>query len=190
MSRPRGFTVGDVVVRAKELFWERGYQGTAISDLEVATGLHRSSLYQAFGSKERLFEAALDNYIETFMGPLLSPMRGRDARRGQLEDFYERLGALFRGDEVVSRRGCLWVNTLAEFTATRDAAIAQASAYRSLLSDAFSNALRAEPWPRALVQHRTRMLVATTFGLWLLVRIDAGEAALAADAARAEVHSW
>ena len=46
MGRPKGYDRDDVVVAARDLFWERGYEATSISDLEQRTGLNRSSLYQ------------------------------------------------------------------------------------------------------------------------------------------------
>lgn len=40
-------------------FLETGYEGTSIDDLVSATGLHRGSLYSAFGSKRGIFLAVL-----------------------------------------------------------------------------------------------------------------------------------
>lgn len=45
-----------------EVFWERGYEGTSISDLSAAMGIHPPSLYATFGSKEDLFRAAVALY--------------------------------------------------------------------------------------------------------------------------------
>jgi AcrR family transcriptional regulator len=44
------------------VFWERGYDGTSIADLLDAMELNPPSLYAAFGSKERLFRAAVERY--------------------------------------------------------------------------------------------------------------------------------
>jgi AcrR family transcriptional regulator len=45
-----------------EVFWERGYDGAAISDLTAAMGIGAPSLYAAFGSKEQLFREAVERY--------------------------------------------------------------------------------------------------------------------------------
>jgi len=45
-----------------EAFWEKGYEATSLSDLCACTGLHKGSLYQAFGDKHELFMQALRHY--------------------------------------------------------------------------------------------------------------------------------
>ena len=48
--------------RAMEVFWERGYEGTSISDLTAALGIGAPSLYAAFGCKEEIFREAVELY--------------------------------------------------------------------------------------------------------------------------------
>lgn len=59
MGRNRTFDEADVIERCAAAFRSTGYEGTSIDDLVQATGLHRGSLYKAFGSKRGLFLEAL-----------------------------------------------------------------------------------------------------------------------------------
>ena len=51
MARPKDYDRDDVLISARDLFWEQGYEATSITELEERTGLNRSSLYREFGSK-------------------------------------------------------------------------------------------------------------------------------------------
>ena len=63
MGRPRNFDEASAVAAATQVFCERGYDGTSIDDLVQALGVHRGSLYQAFGSKRGLWLRALREYV-------------------------------------------------------------------------------------------------------------------------------
>jgi len=64
VGRPRKFDMEHVLNLAMETFWAKGYEATSMADLMAATGLHKGSIYQAFGSKHELFIAALRRYLE------------------------------------------------------------------------------------------------------------------------------
>ena len=61
-GRPREFCVDHALAQALRVFWEKGYEGTSLTDLTEAMGITRPSLYAAFGNKESLFRKALDLY--------------------------------------------------------------------------------------------------------------------------------
>jgi AcrR family transcriptional regulator len=62
-GRPRKFDTDTVLDLVRDTFWRYGYAGTSMDQLAAATGLHKPSLYGAFGDKKQLFLAALDNYL-------------------------------------------------------------------------------------------------------------------------------
>src|SRR6266404_2363210 len=64
LGRPRAFDIEKTLERALQVFWEKGYEGSSLSDLTEAMGINRPSLYAAFGNKEALFRKALDRYVE------------------------------------------------------------------------------------------------------------------------------
>ena len=63
MGRPRAFVEHEVLDAAMHVFWRHGYEASSIAELRGATGLSAASLYGAFGSKEGLFERAIEHYI-------------------------------------------------------------------------------------------------------------------------------
>jgi AcrR family transcriptional regulator len=63
MGRNRSYDEAEVLARAAGAFLRSGYEGTSIEELVTATGLHRGSLYQAFGSKRGLFVSCLRSAV-------------------------------------------------------------------------------------------------------------------------------
>lgn len=53
-------TKRDIVQKAATLFNQKGYEGTALSDLMQATGLKKGGIYRHFDSKEQLASEAFD----------------------------------------------------------------------------------------------------------------------------------
>ncbi len=94
------------------VFWSRGYHGTALPDLLRATKLSRGSLYAAFGDKHSLFLRALDRYIDDAVrrmdSELAPPRNPIDGLRAYLAGYVERTSG------ANGRRGCLLVATAME----------------------------------------------------------------------------
>jgi AcrR family transcriptional regulator len=61
-GRPLSFDRDAALEAAMQLFWERGYEASSISDLTAAMGITPPSLYTAFGDKEQLFLEAIERY--------------------------------------------------------------------------------------------------------------------------------
>ena len=63
-GRPRSFDERAVVDAAQAMFWKDGAGGVSLDQLSAATGLHKPSIYGAFGGRPGLYVAALDAYID------------------------------------------------------------------------------------------------------------------------------
>lgn len=101
----KSFDVEDAVVTARDLFWERGYDGTGISDLEAAMGIGRKSLYDTFGSKRALYLRALEKYADTVIQSICEGL-GREGA-GPLANLERVLGKLQKHHGGKGSLGCL-----------------------------------------------------------------------------------
>jgi AcrR family transcriptional regulator len=61
-GRPRGFDADVVLGQVRDTFWRHGYAGTSMDQLSAATGLHKPSLYGAFGDKKQIYMETLQRY--------------------------------------------------------------------------------------------------------------------------------
>ncbi|GAA0456529.1 TetR/AcrR family transcriptional regulator [Streptomyces sp. NPDC046215] len=125
MARQRGFDTADALSKVMELFWEKGYEATSVTDLCETTGLGRGSLYAAFGSKQELYERSLRQYVDVTMHHLRDQLSRRVPLRQAVRDLL-----LDRIDESLAageRPGCLLVGAIVERSAhdTATARIAQ-----------------------------------------------------------------
>ncbi|MFT5412023.1 MAG: AcrR family transcriptional regulator [Verrucomicrobiales bacterium] len=68
MARPRSIPEEESLERALKLFWDKGFDRTSIADLGKVLGVGPSSIYNAFGSKEALYQRALGHYMQTHTG--------------------------------------------------------------------------------------------------------------------------
>ena len=88
-GRPRSFDEDQAIDAAMRVFWEKSFEGTAMTDLTDATGLSRSSIHAAFGSKEGLFLKAVERYKSGQMKHIPKALAEPTLRRA--------IEALFRG---------------------------------------------------------------------------------------------
>lgn len=139
MARPAQFHEPDVLTRSMLLFWRQGFAATSIRDLEQATGLKASSLYNRFQSKEQLFAQALEHYIERVVRFRIDRYLQREDALAGLRRFFETTYD-YIGDKRPAM-ACLLTNTALE-KASDDAAVrAQLDRGTALLRQAFTQCL-------------------------------------------------
>ena len=83
-GRPRTFDPDAALRQALDLFWERGYEGTSISDLAAAMGIASASIYACFGSKEALFRQTMALYGATAGQPPRRALSEQPAARAAI----------------------------------------------------------------------------------------------------------
>lgn len=119
-GRPLEFDPEKALQQAMFLFWSRGYEGTSTADLLLAMGLSKSSLYQAFGSKQALFQRCLDVYGEMTLEHMHKAFEVTQSPKQFVLDVIHATATHRPGPgEPV---GCLLVNTACELGAESDIA--------------------------------------------------------------------
>lgn len=112
MPWEKTFEVRDAIDKAMHVFWTKGYVDTSIADLLEATGLKRSSLYNAFGGKRDLFIKALRKYDRENSRATLNRLEEIEDPRQAIQTLFER--AIQEALTDPDRKGCLLVNTSLE----------------------------------------------------------------------------
>lgn len=118
MAGVKQFNQEEVLDRAMEVFWQRGYEATSIQDLVEATGIGRGSLYSTFEDKEKLFLTVIDRYSEKVAAALIAALNDSDPRRA-IERMFEVM--VERMSNPKYPRGCLICNTSLECPGGGDA---------------------------------------------------------------------
>lgn len=110
MARTKEYNRDEVLEKAAALFWVKGFEATSMSELVKITGLNSASMYKEFGSKEGLFENALQSYQKNRLEPFIKPLVEEPNMKG-LEKFLE---AVKSSAIIPDFKGCLMLNALAE----------------------------------------------------------------------------
>jgi AcrR family transcriptional regulator len=120
-GRPKSFCPDRALENAMQLFWQRGYEAASLQDLQAATGLSKSSLYQTYPSKQAWFVAAFSRYVAQRRALLLEQL---DASASPLAFIRERLLSVLEDDGPGGvPRGCMLVNVANEFSLSEPALV-------------------------------------------------------------------
>lgn len=170
-GRPRTFDIDRVLDDALELFWRGGYRATSTRDLEAELGVNQSSLYNTFGSKVGLLEAALDRYERRIDAELVAPLEASDDGLAAIEAFFT---ALHRWVTHDGKRGCMVINLMAEDGGDDTTITRRTRRYRRRVRQALRGALqraaaRGETTPDAL-DGRAELLFGMVLALNIAVR--------------------
>ncbi|MEM8999528.1 MAG: TetR/AcrR family transcriptional regulator [Bacteroidota bacterium] len=127
MPRTKQFDENEVLQKAMELFWEKGFHATSIQDLVSHLGINRASLYDTFGGKEALFDQAFSLYRMTNAESIEQLL----AKSVSIKEGFRKLFDLAIQETVSdkARKGCFVVNTTTELVPGDE------TLYRTLLAN-------------------------------------------------------
>jgi AcrR family transcriptional regulator len=114
MSKQAKFDRDDVIEKAKNLYWQKGYHATSMRNLQDVVDMRPGSIYAAFGSKDNLFKEALNRYAQE-SNALLSECMAQEPEILQgLKRFLRIVTTCNKGTAPNSM--CMMVKTVGELT--------------------------------------------------------------------------
>ena len=112
MARTREFDEDQVLDAAMQLFWEKGYEATSLSDLTSRMGIQRPSIYSAFGDKKELFEAALRRYTMSRASEIRNRLQSHSSVKESFSIFFADVVNEEYAEDL--SKGCFCINTMVE----------------------------------------------------------------------------
>jgi TetR/AcrR family transcriptional repressor of nem operon len=140
MARTKEFNEDQALDKAIEIFWHKGYSGTSAQDLVTHLGLSRSSLYDTFGDKQKLFSKALKKYHQDNYVKVKEILETTTNVKETLTVIFKLAVVESLEDRIT--KGCFMVNSAVEL-AMHDEEIAKiVSDNREIMGEVFYNAIK------------------------------------------------
>ncbi|HTH83136.1 MAG TPA: TetR/AcrR family transcriptional regulator [Mucilaginibacter sp.] len=112
MARTKDFDEDDVLKKAVDLFWLKGYNATSMQDLVDGLGISRSSLYDTYGDKHTLFIKALESYQNANTGQMCKIVSSGKPAKQTMRVLLEMIVNELLCD--TNHKGCFMVNAEVE----------------------------------------------------------------------------
>jgi TetR/AcrR family transcriptional repressor of nem operon len=135
MPKTKQFDEKDVLSKAKDVFSEKGYNGTSMDDLVKATGLSRSSIYDTFSDKHGLFMKTLEYYKVTSNNNLAEVLAKTESPRKKIFLLFNDVIQEILNDD--KKQGCLLLNASMELSCVDE----KVASFTSLGMDEMENML-------------------------------------------------
>ncbi len=111
-GKPLSFDREQVLGKAMDLFWRKGFKNTSLTELLDHMGVQRQSFYNTFGCKEDIFIEAVERYSQENHSVMLEILEAPGNPLDNIRRFF-----LMKQDEPDGQGscGCMIGNTIAEF---------------------------------------------------------------------------
>ncbi|MFT4775363.1 MAG: AcrR family transcriptional regulator [Pontimonas sp.] len=189
-GRPRLVEEKDALDRLTQIFWTQGYTQTSLHDLEVASGMHKPSLYRLFGSKEELFARVLRRYLDRRMTMFARLIELSGPGVAGIHSFLSSLR-----DDIVqgsSKNGCLLVASSTELHGSTPGFDDFGVVYREQLRERMGVLIALAGGESQVVESRTDLFTTWLLGVDVATRGGANEAEIdrTVGAMRMVVDTW
>ena len=149
MARTKAFDRDEVLTKAMNLFWKKGYYATSIQDLVDHLGINRGSIYDTFVGKDELYQEAIKLYRSQNAEALKQFLNEHDSVKEGIHALMLRNLNQVKCD--TEKKGCFMVNCSTEYLPTH-------------------------PSAHSIVEENKKIFIATLFG-YLQSGVDSGELA-------------
>lgn len=112
MARTKDFDENEVLCKAIQLFWAKGYNATSMQDLVDGLGISRSSLYDTYTDKHTLFLKALESYQSSGAAKIQGIIDEGHPAKETIKKLLQLATNDLTGD--LEQRGCFMVNAQIE----------------------------------------------------------------------------
>lgn len=141
MARCIEFIECEIIEKAMNVFWEKGYHGTSMQDLVDAMQINRSSLYNTIGDKHQLFIKCVTSYAEVGIRETKEKITNENSALQALINIIRDKATWV----VDCEKGCLVIKTIFEI-APEDAEVRSVlsktnEVYLQMMSDLIQNAI-------------------------------------------------
>lgn len=110
-GRPTIYDNNNVLEKAQQVFWKKGFTATSLEDILQVMGIGSGSFYNAFkGGKKEVFKKAISQRREAFKRFEEVVSRSEDPIK-LIKDFYR---SIAKDDRQTHLQGCIIVNTVVE----------------------------------------------------------------------------
>ena len=164
-----------------QIFWRHGYEATSLTMLIESMRLSKSSFYQAFESKEVLFQRCLTHYADDLVATMMASLECAPSGLAFLRATL--LGVADESPVAEGPRGCLVMNTANEF-GQRQPTFARlvarhAGRFERVFEHALERAEREGEWVATSSRRSmARYLVSSLSGLKTMAKAGASRATL------------
>ncbi len=140
MGRPREFNTTEVLDKATQVFWVKGYNATSLNDLIEAMGISKSSFYETFSSKQDLFHSSIDRYATTELKNMVVTLESDLPGREAIAQVFLNTANRFINNAIPM--GCFLSNSAAELAPDDVQTKDKISGYFHGAEEAFTNAVK------------------------------------------------
>lgn len=161
------------------LFWERGYGGASMKQIERALDMRPGSIYATFGSKDGLFTEALATYAHSAGDEFREHLATYSSILDGLQDYLRRLARQSGPGEEAPSQACMIVKTLLEASNTNPAMADQANTLLNAIEQSLTELLeqakrQGELAPDTHCARLARLLQSQIIGLRSFAQRDIG----------------